>query len=82
MKDITLHDCIMKAAENKELIAQYDRLNGTNLSLNGSVIDLMVDKSSGRQKSEIEGFIKFVHDVIYTPIAKEQCDEPSCECRD
>lgn len=61
----TFLQCLREAAHNKALIAEYDRLNGTNLSMQGSHLDLAIDEASGRQSKEIEGFVGFVYDCIY-----------------
>ncbi len=68
MKNIDLYTCITYAANNKELIAQFDRLHGANLSFEGTPLDLMIDEASGRQVDDIKKFIEFVETCIYIPL--------------
>ena len=65
---ITLDQCFCESINNKELIKEYDRLNGTNLSFTGSDLDNMIDKSCGRQDKEIIEFAEFVKTCIYEPL--------------
>ncbi|WP_148211113.1 hypothetical protein [Methylibium petroleiphilum] len=58
--------CLQAAAGNGELVANYDRLRGTNLSRRGAPIELEIDRASGRLDADIKGFIDFVHEAIYT----------------
>lgn len=57
--------CLRQCAGNKELVSQYDRLKGTNLSLRGTGLDLAIDQASGRLESDIAGFVEFVWDVVF-----------------
>ena len=66
-----LYTCIMYTARNKEFVKEYDRLRGSNLSLNGSPIDLLIDECSGRQESELREFIEFVYEWIYLPLQQK-----------
>lgn len=64
----TFTDCLMMAAANKELVANYDRLCGTNLIMEGSLLELMTDKATGRQDAELEAFVDFVWECIWVPL--------------
>lgn len=55
-----LHTCLA----NRELIQQFDRLNGTNLSRRGSPIERMVDDGSGRTEADLAAFVEFVVDCV------------------
>ena len=57
--------CLRACAANRELVAEYDRLNGTNLSLTGAPIDVEVDRAASRQESELPGFAAFVYECVY-----------------
>jgi hypothetical protein len=56
---------VLKAAENKELVAQFDRLAGTNLGGKGTSLDLMIDEATGRLEHDVQEFVTFVHDAIW-----------------
>lgn len=62
---VTFADCLFAAASDPDLVFNYDRLLGANLSLRGSPLDLMVDLSSGRQEVELAGFVAFVKDFVW-----------------
>lgn len=49
---------------NKELLAHYDRLRGTNLSRRGFPMDLLIDQATGRLDDEAVPFLEFCHDVF------------------
>lgn len=57
--------CLMQCAENKELVSSFDRLRGTNLSHRGSVIDLAIDRATGRLDADMEKFIEFCWEYIF-----------------
>ena len=50
----TFKECLMYCAGNKELVAEFDRLSGSNLSFKGAPINIMVDQSTGKQKDDLE----------------------------
>ena len=79
---LTFYQVLMRCAVEPELIANYDRLNGTNLSLKGSRLDRMIDESTGRLDSELAGFIEFVYDCVWLRLPREAIGaippDPSC----
>jgi len=78
-------DCLFHCANNKELVSNFDRLTGHNLSLRGSNLDLAIDKATGRLDSGLADFIDFVRDVIWNRLpdsAKEKCVGPAAGDRE
>lgn len=69
---ISFETCLMEAAKNKELVQQFDRLHGANLSFKGSSLELAIDKSSGRTDAEIQKFIEFVDKYVYQTLPNNQ----------
>ncbi len=63
---MTFEGCVAVAAANKELVAEFDRLNGSNLSRKGLAIELAVDDATGRTEDDVRKFIDFVWECIYT----------------
>jgi hypothetical protein len=61
-------DCLRVAIEDAQLIKEFDRLNGTNLSMRGSGLDLEIDQVSGRVDSDLKQFSEFVWEYIYTRV--------------
>lgn len=73
-KPINFLECLQLCAGNKELVSEFDRLTGSNLSLRGSPIDVMIDQASGRTETEIEAFIQFVHEFIWIPTGNQEAN--------
>ena len=64
--NLTLEDCLLAAAGESELVAEFDRLTGHNLSRKGSSLDLMIDDATGRTEEGLRDFSQFVYECIYT----------------
>lgn len=58
-------ECLKRAAANRELVEQFDRLRGTNLSLKGSPIERMIDSATGKLDDDLGKFVDFVREYIY-----------------
>ncbi len=57
--------CVREAANTPELVAEFDRLTGNNLSRRGSGLDLLIDDSTGRTETGFHEFLEFVYETIY-----------------
>jgi len=57
--------CVLEAINQPELVKEFDRLKGTNLSQVGRPLELMIDERTGRLKHDFNEFVEFVRDVIY-----------------
>lgn len=55
-----------------EMVQEYDRLTGSNLSLRGTPIDLLIDEATGRLDDELREFIYFIYDCVYTRVPSVQ----------
>jgi hypothetical protein len=64
---MTFKETVLMCFDNKNLVKEFDRLNGSNLLQSGSPLELMVDDSCGRIKKDMHNFIEFVRDYIYMP---------------
>lgn len=53
------------ALANPALLAEYDRLAGTNLGRRGSVLDHAVDDATGRSADDLRGFLVFAKDALW-----------------
>lgn len=62
---ISFLECLKECASNRELISNYDRLRGTNLSLKGTPIELSIDMASGRIEKEMHDFIDFCWEYVF-----------------
>jgi len=74
---MTFYDCVIECAGNKDLVAQFNRLNGTNIGVDPrKPIERMIDEATGHEeeiregmKAEFRQFIAFCWDVIWMPLA-------------
>lgn len=57
--------CVIAAINEPELVREFDRLKGTNLSRCGSPLDLLIDESTGRLEHDFAEFVEFVRTAIY-----------------
>lgn len=65
--------CVHESFKNKELLKQFDRLQGTSLSKKGlSPIEIEIDKITGKQDDDMKKFIKFVDQYIFQPLVTKQ----------
>lgn len=62
--------CWTEAYSLPELVENFDRLYGCNMSRKGAPIDLAVDKASGRFEADLRIFTKFVYDCVYTRLER------------
>jgi hypothetical protein len=54
---------VLLCLENEELVREFDRLRGTNLSLRGSGLDLEIDRATGRLEHDFRVFLDFCKDL-------------------
>lgn len=67
-----LFKCLRAALSNQELLQEYDRLYGTNLSQRGAPFELLIDQTTERLEAEFPGFVEFVRKAIYEPLMAEK----------
>ena len=68
---VSFNECLTACAENSALVAEFDRLTGSNLSMKGSPLDLAIDEATGRTTDEIAKFCCFVFDCVYLPVVSK-----------
>ena len=76
---MTFTECVKFCAGNAEMVRQFDRLRGTNLSLRGSALDLAVDEATGRLRHDLALWVAFVYDAVWLrlpPDLFEATEEP------
>lgn len=69
---LTFMQCVESAAGSSEIVANFDRLTGSNLLRRGAPINLMIDDATGKAKSDIESFLRFVWNCIFLRVPIEQ----------
>lgn len=53
------------ALANRTLLAEYDRLAGTNLCQRGSPLENAIDDATGRADGDLRGFLAFAKDALW-----------------
>lgn len=62
---MTFDECVIECIRTTDLVAEFDRLKGTNLSLRGTWLDLQIDLSCNRLEGDMAEFVKFVKEVVW-----------------
>jgi hypothetical protein len=80
---VTFEDCVKECCRNSELVKQFDRLRGTNLSRiliadTRAPIIKMIDESTGYDKvleekahKEMSMFIEFCYECVWLRLPEE-----------
>ena len=68
---LTYGEALIEASRNTEMLAQFDRLYGTNLCGRGTPIEVAVDNVTGRLEAEAAKFVEFFDDVIWSRAPRE-----------
>lgn len=63
----TFDDCLRLCANEPTFVDEYDRLTGSNLSMRGTPLDLLIDKATGRTDAELIKFARFVWECVWVP---------------
>jgi hypothetical protein len=58
--------CVGAALGNMDLLREFDRLKGTTLVSRRAPIEVMVDQATGKQDADIQAFLRFVWNDIFT----------------
>lgn len=67
-QEVTFGEFVFMCAGNKDLVREFDRLTGSNLGMNGTGLDLMIDRVTGRTAEGLEEFVAFVHEFVWLPL--------------
>lgn len=69
---VTFGDFLRACSSEPDLVAEFDRLRGTNLSRRGTGLDLMIDDATGRTDADCREWIEFCADLWERiPMVKE-----------
>jgi hypothetical protein len=70
LTDPWFHVCLKQALDTWELVEQFDRLYGANLTRKGSQMEVMIDDSTGRTSKDVGAFVEFVYDCVYLRVPR------------
>ena len=73
---VTFDQCVWVAYGTPDLLREFDRLNGTNLSGRGAPIELAIDEASGRLHDDLRRFVEFVDEYVWQRLPPEARAEP------
>jgi len=66
--------CLGEASGTPGLVAEFDRLQGANLSRRGCPLDLMIDDATGRMDADLAAFVEFVREAVYERLPSDALD--------
>lgn len=67
--------CVANAARQPELVKEFDRLRGSDLSLAMPPICRLIDEATGKQDGDLGEFVRFVHDCVYCRLDDSVIDD-------
>lgn len=73
---ISFLECAEVAIKEPQLLAQVDRLCGTNLLRNGHPLELAIDEACGKTEDDIRVFLNFVWECVFTRLPLLESPEP------
>ena len=62
---------VLQSYRENDLVRQFDRIYGANLSRRLSPLENKIDVASGKEKADMEAFVKFVREFIYDPMIQQ-----------
>ena len=65
---MTYAECLHEAAGNAALVAEFDRLTGSELGHTRNPIDRMIDETTGREREWALQFAAFVFEAVWLPL--------------
>lgn len=68
---VSFYDCLMECIETSELVDNFDRLYGCNLSMKGGGLAVAIDKASGRLEGDMEKFADFCWEYVFLRFGQE-----------
>ncbi len=62
---VAFYECVLEVCRSP-MVKEYDRLRGTNLSMKGAPLELMIDQATGRFENEVEDFIEWIYTDVWS----------------
>lgn len=71
-----LETCVRQALADPELVAEFDRIHGTNVRLRGTGLEVQIDLASGRLDHDLEQFVAFIHETVASRVPPPDSPPP------
>lgn len=71
LADPWFHVCLEETASNREFVANFDRLYGSDLARRRAPIVQMVDDATGKSKDDMRAFVEFVARYVWAVIGPD-----------
>jgi hypothetical protein len=68
---LTFEECVRQSLADEDLVREFDRLYGTNLSGKDSTLDYEVRLASGCDGDDLHKFVVFVHQYVWGRLSPE-----------
>lgn len=62
---MTFPEVALQCAGNDELVSNFDRMRGTNVSRKGAPLDIAIDQATGRFEHDMGLFLEFVYECVW-----------------
>lgn len=72
---MNFEEIVLECCRNQALVSEFDRLTGSNLSLRGKPIELMVDQATGKLADDVAKFVAFVYECVWLRLPREEVNE-------
>jgi hypothetical protein len=63
-----LETCVRAALADRDLVAEFDRIHGTNLRMQGTGLEIQIDLACGRAEHDLQLFTAFIHETVATRV--------------
>lgn len=70
-----LETCVRGALTSPDLVAEFDRLHGTNLRMRGTGLEVQIDLASGRLEHDLQQFVAFIHETVASRVPPPDSSE-------
>lgn len=70
-----LSTCVHQALANPQLVAEFDRIHGTNVRLRGTGLDVQIDLACGRLEHDLQLFVAFIHETVASRVPPPESEQ-------
>jgi predicted nucleotidyltransferase len=66
---LDFYETVLECYANDEFVSNYNRLTGSELKVNKTTIENMIDEATGVTKEQLEKFVEFVYEYMYLRVS-------------